>query len=319
MSANLILEVCAMSRRGMPMVSESGQDAVQGFADMLREKNDLSMATVRNYLSDIRHFIAWCEVTWSQEGEEPRCYSPLAVATPTITEYRAYLQTREQLKPASINRTLISLKRYFSWLTDQGVISRNPAQVVKLVNQVLSPPRHLTDQEENALIASVTMTGSLRDRTILLVLLHTGLRAREICELKRSDVHVNKRSGYISVYGKRRKYREVPLNATARAALQEYLETGVTESPILFPSEKTGEALTARALGYAVKKYAGQARVSDVSPHCLRHRFGYRMAQSVPLHRLAQIMGHDSLHTTMIYIQGTRSDLQKEVEKIAWT
>jgi integrase/recombinase XerD len=51
----------------------------------------------------------------------------------------------------------------------------------------------------------------------------------------------------------------------------------------------------------------------------LRHRFGYRMATSVPLHRLAQLMGHDSLDTTMIYVQATRHDLQKEVEKIAWT
>jgi integrase len=56
----------------------------------------------------------------------------------------------------------------------------------------------------------------------------------------------------------------------------------------------------------------------DVSPHDLRHRFGYRMAEVVPLHRLAQIMGHDSLDTTMIYIRGTQRNLQKEVEKIAW-
>jgi len=66
------------------------------------------------------------------------------------------------------------------------------------------------------------------------------------------------------------------------------------------------------------KKNAQRAKVCNVSPHDLRHRFGYRMAESVPLHRLAQLMGHDSLDTTMIYIRATRSDLQKEVEKIAW-
>ena len=53
-------------------------------------------------------------------------------------------------------------------------------------------------------------------------------------------------------------------------------------------------------------------------PHDLRHRFGYRMAKSTPLHRLAQIMGHDSLDTTMIYVQATQHDLQQEVEDIAW-
>jgi integrase len=59
-------------------------------------------------------------------------------------------------------------------------------------------------------------------------------------------------------------------------------------------------------------------RVEAVSPHDLRHRFGYRMAQCVPLHRLAQLMGHDSLDTTLIYVRGTRSDLQRDVETIAW-
>ncbi len=58
---------------------------------------------------------------------------------------------------------------------------------------------------------------------------------------------------------------------------------------------------------------------SRISPHDLRHRFGYRMAESVPLHRLAQIMGHDSLDTMLLYIRGSRRDLQREVEKIAWT
>ena len=74
----------------------------------------------------------------------------------------------------------------------------------------------------------------------------------------------------------------------------------------------------ARHLGYIVAKYAALAKVTDVSPHDLRHRFGYRMAQTVPLHRLAQIMGHDSLDTTLIYVGGTKQDLQQAVEAIAW-
>lgn len=65
-------------------------------------------------------------------------------------------------------------------------------------------------------------------------------------------------------------------------------------------------------------RYARIAGVEHLSPHDLRHRFGYRMARSVPLHRLAQIMGHDSLDTTTIYVKGTRADLQAAVEEIAW-
>ena len=74
----------------------------------------------------------------------------------------------------------------------------------------------------------------------------------------------------------------------------------------LFPSGKTKGALSERALGYIVKKYARRAMLPDVSPHDLRHRFGYRMAASIALHRLAQLMGHDSLDTTMLYVQATK-------------
>jgi integrase len=121
------------------------------------------------------------------------------------------------------------------------------------------------------------------------------------------------------IIGKRNKYREVPLNATARKILGEYLPTLPPDAVYLLPSGKTKEALSERALGYIVKKYARVAKLPDVSPHDLRHRFGYRRAESVPLHRLAQIMGHDSLDTTKLYIQGTKHDLQRAVETIAWT
>ena len=101
---------------------------------------------------------------------------------------------------------------------------------------------------------------------------------------------------------------------------EQALVAAVTKAGNLrFPSGKTKKALSERALGYLVKKYAQAAKLPDVSPHDLRHRFGYRMAESVPLHRLAQIMGHDSLDTTKLNIQGTKHDLQQAVETIAWT
>ncbi|MDP9457411.1 MAG: site-specific integrase [Actinomycetota bacterium] len=156
---------------------------------------------------------------------------------------------------------------------------------------------------------------------------HTGLRSEELCGLKPSHVKMAKRSGRLEVWGKRGKYREVPLNATAREALSEWMAELPEDAPCLFPSrkgEKNGEGgrdpkpITDRAFGYVVAKHAALAKVEDVSPHDLRHRFGYEMAKRVPLHRLAQIMGHDSLDTTMVYVRGTQGDLQQAVEEIAW-
>ena len=59
-----------------------------------------------------------------------------------------------ELKPASINRYLVSVKRYFSWAVDEGLLSRDPAKAVKLVPRVMPPPRHLSDKEEAALVAA---------------------------------------------------------------------------------------------------------------------------------------------------------------------
>ena len=82
-----------------------------------------------------------------------------------------------------------------------------------------------------------------------------------------------------------------------------------------FLSGKTKKALSERIIGYIVKRYVPIAKLDDMSPYDWRQCSGYRMVESVPLHRLAHIMEHDSLR----YIQGTRHYLQQAVETIAWT
>ncbi len=306
-----------MKRTAHPPLSHAGLEALASYEHWLREREDLASESIRNYLSDLRHFIAWYET--GREAQANNSFTPQGITTPALTRYRTYLQTVQRQKPASVNRSLISLKRYFGWVFQQHVIPYDPSVAVKLVGQEESAPRHLDDQEEQALVAAVTKVGTLRDRVLIVLLLHTGLRAREICRLQHDQVKLGKRSGFLEIIGKRNKYREVPLNATARKVLEEYLPTLPPDAVYLFPSGKTRDALSERALGYIVKKYASSAKLPDVSPHDLRHRFGYRMAESVPLHRLAQIMGHDSLDTTKLYIQGTKHDLQQAVESIAWT
>lgn len=306
------------TRQPKPTLSRSAQTALAAYQQHLHDEVDLRPATIRNYLSDLRHFMAWCEDSWPEDQDAGQAFALERVATPTLTRYREHLQHEIQLKPATINRHLVSLKRYFSWAADQGVIPRSPASVVKLVPQTSQPAYHLADHEEAALVAAAEHGGSLRDRTLIVLMLHTGLRVNEVCSLKRDCVVMHKRSGYVKVWGKRNKYREVPLNATARQALVDYLADRAKAASFLFVSQRTGAPLTPRGMGFVIKKYAQKAGLPRLRPHDLRHRFGYRMAETVPLHRLAQIMGHDSLDTTIIYIRGTEQDLQQAVEQIAW-
>ena len=242
-----------MKRGARPDLSATGAQILNQYEQYLRTEEDLTVATVRNYLSDLRHFVVWCESVWKQGRDDAPSFRPQAVTTPTITHYRSYLQQDLRLKPNSVNRTLVSLKRYFAWLQRMEHIKYDPAKVVKLVGEDAPSPRHLDDQEEQALVAAVTETGSLRDRAIIILLLHTGLRAQELCTLTRDQITLGKRGGTISVFGKRNKYREIPLNATARAALLAYdpsLQRPSQDATPLFLSEKKHRRLSERGLGY---------------------------------------------------------------------
>ncbi|AQZ46086.1 phage integrase family protein [Paenibacillus larvae subsp. larvae] len=294
-------------------ISKQGKQIIQDFIHSLTTHEDLNPKTLKEYASDLKHFIGWFETANYQE--ENIVFRIEDVATPTLTRYREASQKVMELKPATINRRLITLKRFFEWAASNSMIRRDPSKPVKLVPEEKVSPRQMTDKEEDALIAAAEHGGSLRDQTILIVMLHTGLRTMEVCDLAPGDIQIGK----LTVRsGKRNKQREVPLNATCRSALEKYLVYLPPGSPYLFPSEKTGDRLSERALRHLIQKYMKKARLKGLSAHDLRHRFGYVMAENTPLHRLAQIMGHDSLDTTMIYVKATRSDLQSEVEKIAW-
>lgn len=307
-----------MARKGSAL-SNAGKQALSLYETYLRTEVDLRPATIRNYLADMLLFAVWCESTWADGVENVEAFSPTNVVTPTITQYRSYLQTVTKLKPATINRALISIRRYLDWAVDAEIINRNPAKPVKPVPRTAQPAHHLTDKEESALLRAVDEVNSLRDRALITLMLHAGLRVGEVRTLKREQIELGKNSGAIDVIGKRNKYRNVPLNGTARAVLREYIATLPLDSMYLFPSEKTGAALGERMVQLIVKKYAEMAKIKDLSPHDLRHRFGYRLAEAnTPIHRIAQIMGHDSYNTTMIYIKGTQADLQSAVEKLAY-
>src|SRR6266851_4324650 len=103
-----------MKRQAQPILSESGQQTLDQYAQVLHQLEDLSPITTRNYLSDLRQFIAWCENSW-RDVPEDRTFTPQTVAPSLIIRYREYLQTTLSLKPATVNRALLSLKRYFAW------------------------------------------------------------------------------------------------------------------------------------------------------------------------------------------------------------
>ena len=198
-----------MKRAAQPTLSFEGQHALDHYAYALKQVEDLSAVTIRNYLGDLRQFMAWCESHWREAWNEAP-FTPRAVTPPLLIRYRTYLQTTLWLKPSSVNRAIMSLKRYFAWATKTRVIQQDPTSSVKFVPQEVPAPRHLDDDEEGALLAAVNATGTLRDRTMITLLLQAGLRAQELCTLTYKQVHLGKRNGTLRIVGKRKKVRDVP-------------------------------------------------------------------------------------------------------------
>src|SRR5579859_1410377 len=181
-----------MKRASTPSVSSAGARALAAYSAWMRERENLATASLRNYVSDLSHFIAWYEQQASQTaGDVGVLFAPREITSAVLLRYRDVLQEHEH-KPASINRALLSLKRYFHWAYSQQLVSADPSVPVKLVGEISVPPRQLSDQEELALIEAVSRYGTLRDRTMILLLLHTGLRASEICGLRLDQITLGK-------------------------------------------------------------------------------------------------------------------------------
>ena len=81
-----------MRRAAKPDLSTAGKAELQRFGVYLREEQDLASDTVRNYLSDLRQFAAFCEATWAEGEEAGEPFSPADVTTSTITLYRSHLK-----------------------------------------------------------------------------------------------------------------------------------------------------------------------------------------------------------------------------------
>ena len=268
--------------------------------------------TLAAYRADLRVFAEWFALT---NGESMRA----AAVTPTdIRTFRAYQQVNRRLKPATVNRRLTSLHRFFHWADATGRVARDPTDDIDGVVATPSPPRWLGRQDLGRLTKMVERHGSLRDVAIIQLLRQTGIRVGELCALTLDDVHIGERSGKLVVRaGKGNKYREVPLNLHVRKALKLYLDEGrpTTKHRQVFIGQRG--PLTERAVQIILRKYAGLAGLEGVTPHTLRHSFGKMLVdEGEQITVVAALLGHENLKTTMIYTQPGREDLEAAVGRL---
>jgi len=270
--------------------------------------------TVRAYSHDLAAFTHWFEQT---TGED---FGPQAVDSRDIQEYKGYL-IQKGWKPATINRRLIGLYRFFRWTKHEGLVGNNPFEVLEQVllkEQKDTAPRWLDRREQLALLRAVRKGESKRDLAVIQTLLGTGLRISELAALKVSDLELSERKGWLYVRkGKGSKARDIPLDNKTRQVLSSYLDERPKDGTERLFSGQRGP-LSEAGINYLVTKYAYQAKLEDCTSHTLRHTFGKNLVDAgVPLDQGATLMGHESLDTTKVYTRPSKRDLERAVRRAA--
>ncbi len=278
--------------------------------------------TIHGYLSDLDHFCRW----FSQTNGE--VLTPQNLTSIDIREYRQYLLNVRQAKPTTINRHLSAIRAYCSWAKSAGLASYNPIEGIKSVAQQSHAPKWLDKKEQAAIIREVerrvqggktepAKRQAMRDYAILIVLLNTGLRVSELVNLEISDISMSDRKGDLRVRsGKGTKERVIPLNDTARKALKTWLAGRPQSSSNKVFLTQRGPA-TVRAIQSLLEDIGKDARVDNLTPHVVRHSFAKNLINSgVTLEKVAMLLGHSSLDTTMIYTTPGMSDLDRAVRTL---
>lgn len=295
----------------------------QRFAEYLTAVKGRSPKTVTTYMECLDAFSQY----WQALDEE------LTWETLDTDILRAWAAERmaQGNEPTYVRKMLSAVRSFYRYLLQEGIISRDPMHRVTSPKVAKRLPTFVRESEMNRLFDEIEFGEDyigIRNRTILLMLYHTGIRAAELLGLHLADIDHAGQS--LKVTGKRNKQRIVPFGNELREALliyirarEEYIGTmtqraaesghSYTSTPACFLNAR-GRALTYPELRVLV--HDALALVSNqkrLSPHVLRHSFATTMlSNGASLEAIQKLLGHANLATTEIYTHATVAHLKDE-------
>lgn len=292
------------------------QDTLVQYADYLAESG-LSELTVKNYVADMKHLASWVA---GNDGS-----SVLITSGDDIEAYRLDLVTAKAHPPATVNRRLQAIRKFFRYALERGLVDADPSLGIKLLPQSRSQgPRGLDHSEVERLLGAVKQGTSLlaqRDYAIIQVMLQTGIRVGELTRLRVADIQLSENGGLLRIRGEgKSETREVPLNGAVDEAIAAYLaERAGSSSDHLFLSVQGGP-LSVRSVQRLVGAYAEAAGLKNVSTYTLRQTCGQQLLRDTgDLSLVARLLGHKRLETAIKYILPKQEDLTEVGERSSLT
>ena len=290
----------------------AAEQIIDRFLDAIWMERGLSKNTLGAYRADLMSLARWLQT------------SKVPLQEAGKAELLGFISWRveEGAKPRSTARQLSSFRRFFRYLTREGLREDDPTVDIAMPRIGRSLPKTLTEDEVEALLAAPNVAEPLghRDRAMLELLYATGLRVTELISLRQSQVNLNQ--GVLRIVGKGDRERLIPLGEESQRWLKEFIEGPRLEillerqTDFLFPTRR-GDRMTRQAFWHIIKRYAQKANIPDgLSPHSLRHAFAtHLLNHGADLRVVQMLLGHSDLSTTQIYTHVARERMKELHER----
>lgn len=232
----------------------------------------------------------------------------------TVHHLRSWLM-REKERGVSL-RTLEGyryvMSSFFGWLWREEILPKNPTVNLQPIKHQKVIRKPFSPEEIERLKEAARTT---RDKTILAVLLSTGCRISEICQLDVLDIDLAARA--VTVLGKGNKERRVYLDDVAVMYLRRYFRERTDDSPALFTG-KGSDRLTPCGVRYMLGQLEARSGVENVHPHRFRRTLATNLiAHGMAIQEVAAILGHDKIDTTMTYVYIDQRAVENAYRKFA--
>ncbi len=277
------------------------QNAIEKFVSHL-ESLDRSSNTIVAYKGDLSQFADFLAEQGIAEIDQ--------VETDNIKEFKEHLKENRDYTAKTVSRKLNSVKSFFRFLVEEGVIAKDYSRPVKHPKIENDLPRVLKPMEYRAL--RDVCRHDKRTLAIIELMLQAGLRISEVANLRVNDI--DEETITIRAYESHEK-REIPLNRAAKEAIEAYLEERYpTKKDFLFIT-KTGRQLLVRNIRSIINRYFEKAGLEDVKVNDLRNTFIVeQLAAGVPLDVVAKIVGHKRISTTERYLKLVEEPEEEDID-----
>ena len=283
---------------------------LNAFLNYMRSEKQFSPLTQQNYLRDLEKFQRYCAEKHIGELQ--------LVTMGQVRNAVAYLH-REGLGGKSLQRWLSSLRSFFQFCIRHGWMKNNVAEGISAPKSPKLLPKTLdVDQTAQFVVVEGDDFINKRDRALLELIYSSGLRLAEVTSLNVKDIDWG--DAMLTVVGKGRKTRILPVGSMAMAALKEWLvarkQYTQDSEPALFTTQRGGR-ISHRAVQMRMQQLSTtQGMDNPVHPHMLRHSFASHILESSGDLRLVQeLLGHENISTTQIYTHLDFQHLAKVYDK----